>query len=1667
MTNSPSNSPPEPESPQRRSRVFSKLTLAGIILVASGTAGYVGLRFLINERLSPLVSAQLSQLLNRPVEVGSVQGFSLNSVRFGPSAIPTAPNNVNHASVEAVDVRFDLLPALLNRTLPVEITLIQPQVYAAQDRQGNWLNLNLNLGEGELPVDLDLTFQTQDADVLLVPRGQLPLAAILTGDVRYAQDQPQRLQYDARVAVADSTLAVKGETLLETGQSKVNARVQALQLTELNPLIANIPATLKTGELNANLNIELPSFKAAPSVMGTARLQGVQVITEQLPQPVSANALLRFQGQQVKVEDTAANYGDITALLSGEVDWQAGIDQPTFDLAVDVAPVDLAKLDQTVPVQLPVELAGQVEANVRLKGSLAEPVLSATLSNQTVTRIAETEFAEIRVDLEGDRTQLALTNLLVKPVVGGQIAGTGVVEAEFINILQAEDAAVALSKLPLAFDFQAELPTDAIAAPYGLSPEVKLGTLTAQAQVQGTAQNPEIDLQWRLPSATAAAVGSISGSGTLLVREQSVLLQDTALSVGGGTLEADGKIDLQTLAWQALVNADAVELAALGESAQAQVDLSGNFQSLLDPDTPTTVINVNAVSAQLGQQSLAAQGTIVAARPPQAEAPWSVSTELDIEARSNLAALPIDKVIGQPQTAAQIDLRGLANFQGRLQAENLLADLFAPGNLQLRGDLRLENLGLNQVRFEPVLAGAVNVAPGQAVAIDLQGRRDRIAASLDPCTQPRCLAPYLPTSFEVRQGGTLNSPDILALGSRQGDRLAIAVKNFDVALLNITPATQLGIQGPLGGQVTGQLNTNLFTLATTGSIEINQPALGYIVANRFAGDFSYSENRAQLRAAVLELGQSQYQVSGGLNLQSGQVDGNIKVEQGRVEDLLTAVRWFTLQDLTRGFQSPVYATATAVPTDAIGQPQASIFEQLRLFSIITNNLKQLAAQLEADKVPTQLDIRGAYDGEIQLSGTLGDPNLAFSLQGNDWQWFPKTPILVVSDRQGPTLQNRDPVTIDRVIVEGNFQDESINLRPARIEVGETILAFEGGLSLQGGFGTFEVANLSVEQIRRVVEIPPELEGNINVMGQVSGTLTQPAASGEIEFAQASFAGTPLDQLTGEFDYANARFNFRTTQPAYLQVQASAPLPPTPGNDLVTLEAELGTEAIALLGTLSQGQIEWIDGVGEVQLQAQGRFDASPNALNRLIDDLLTTATGLVTLEDATVKSAVLTESITLNGQIALANQRLRVESLNGDIEGNQLVATGVLPLFQPLGINDPDRANPLTLSLDQGQVDLEGLYRGQVDADVILTGFALRPIIGGQVLLQNGRAFVPEQPPSSVSDDDTNTASGVVSSGSSLIEAPKLSNFQVTLGNNFRVAQFPIYRVVVTGDLLIDGTLDDLRPRGVLTLQRGNIDLIGNKFFLTRDFPQTITFVPERGLLNPSLNIQLETTVVDVPPAERTNPIDDLNINESELVEDFISASNPNQVRVLITADGTLNEVLALDTETISDNCITDRINTLQPTVGSVSLLSPEALAQVEACLGQLAFGTTTTARSLLENPIVTLSSQPPRTDSEIVGLLGGQLLATLGGLGQSIERGEEEELFEFAIVNYLIQPVGRSVFTRFEDTVRKGGEKINLSGLRIFPAIDATYPLTERSSAGFAIDYLDLEFRVRYRLQF
>ncbi|MBE9096067.1 translocation/assembly module TamB [Tychonema sp. LEGE 07203] len=872
--------------------------------------------------------------------------------------------------------------------------------------------------------------------------------------------------------------------------------------------------------------------------------------------------------------------------------------------------------------------------------------------------------------------------------------------------------------------------------------------------------------------------------------------------------------------------------------------------------------------------------------------------DLDIKLSNfNLAALPAEQLgflqAGNVNNASETNqpVRGNVDFTGRLTG-NL-------ASLSLVGDVEVRNLAVNQVEFDPVLAGSVSANSDKSVDLRLAGAGDKIELALN--------SSFLPTSFLVKRG------ESVARGETEGETLRVNLSDFPLAALNLSPGKDAGL-GPITGTVSGQVNVpgwkmplNPQTLQANGQIAIAQPAIGYIKGDSFQAEFSYEGGSATLTNGIFRQGTGEYLISG--NVKTGanpEFAGKVNIKQGNLQQVLTALQYFNLGDLARGLKPPVYASAADVQTVAVGEPEAPLIEQLRRLAEIEVLLQQRQEEVaQSQKLPPLSQLQGTFGGEIAVAGSLRTGVEAqFNVTGDNWQW--------------------GQYVAEKFSIEGGFQDGVLTILPLEIRSGKSAIGFSGQLSQKAQSGQLRIENVPVEKVAELVELPfVDVTGNLNLRANLAGSLENPQATGELSLVEGTLNGEPIKQADGSFSYSNARLNFGgsalVTQVEPIEVQGSLPveLPfaaVKPDSNQIDLRANLENEGLAIINVLTP-QVAWVSGKGQVQIRVGGTLEEP-------------VAQGIANFENATVRARAFPEPLTgLTGTVRFEGDRIRVEGIRGQLSQGEVVAQGVIPLSVPFAEGDVDAANPLAVNLDKLALNLRGLYSGGVVGQVQATGTAFRPQLSGNIELYDGEVFLPSAGGGATelvsSPVDSAPVASPADSAADFPDAPLaapsfevgLNDLRLKLGRGVRVTSPPILSFQATGGLTVNGTLDDIRPEGTIRLTSGAVNLFTTQFKLDKGYPQTATFIPEQRL-DPTLDVRLATSVQEV-------------------------------TRFRTPGTSVASE--------ISD----------EPTsFGSVRSVRIQALVQGRAS-------------QLAEN--LELRSSPSRSETEIVALLGGSFVQTLG----------------------------------------------------------------------------------------
>lgn len=1666
MTNSSNLTPSEPPpSPPRRPALLLKLGAGlGVVIALGSVAGAIWGKRMINSQVLPLVEERVADIIDRPIDLGNVERLSFSGVQLGETTIPSTQTDRSAVTVDQVSVGFDVRSLLFEKTLKPHVVLVRPDLSLVQDKDGQWLELSLPepLEEEPLVTTNIQSIKIQDAHVTATPFIQDAKAIVPREPLEISQadvtatfegEESQQVYFELAGDVDAGSFDIKGEGNFENQAGKANLRVQNLPTTGVNILLPSLVG-LSSGTLNTNLTVAAAlaaDGRLDPSsvdVQGTAQFRDGQVLVRDLPEPVrDIRSQLRFKGQQVTLDKTELQLGDVALLAAGTVDWEQG-----YALTAQIPEVRLADVQTLatleLPEDLPVDKTVPFELNTQVTGKLTDPNVKGRLANLEALQVDKVRLAIVAADFvlplpEFKLSEFELTELRLIPEAGGEVLAQG--QADLTD----------LKNPSFKLTGQADVPVDPFTQLYGvtLQPEIVIGSLTAELAAEGTLETQTAFAQWQLSEST------FPGQGDLTLVDNVLVAENTILQVFGGTVTANALAQLDGGAWQATVATHQIPVEQFTSQAQgllsAELDAAGNLYAFdlatIEAGGRAAIANTQVLIPNTRQPLLETgdwtttfqwQGDQVAVdsfNAPGIQANGTIGVDVnqpipigDLNLNVALQQFdlqPLNSVV--PATVREYgQLAGFTSFNGQITGtlENPL----------LAGNARLDHLALNNLIFQ-TLTGPVTFSLADGGSLDLNSPQDRLQLTLDHR--------FWPVSFEVR------NQEFVAQGYGQGNQLHADIVQLPLDALNVRPVTGFGqIAGLLNASIDADL-TDFANPTASGEVTIVQPALEPVAAQQVAATFRYGNNTATLEQGELLLDNSRYLLTGSATLAPQlQYRGELTIAEGRIEDLVALVEDIDLSAFSLGDLPTPRGTAADLAVEPAALPAGSLLEQLEAFVTFVENQPNVddGGQLVISPLA---DLTGGFTGTIAVAGdspAINDVRANFDLQGNSWQWGPYAPP-------------------NEFLIRGDVQALSVNFEPVLITAGETSISLSGSGDLDQLTGQLTVDNLPVELADYIYPLPVAAAGELDLVTRFEGSLANPVVEGQAIVVNPQVNNYPLDQVETIFSYRNATLDIASDvaiepEDAPITLRGSVPyalpfMTVQPSTERLAIKAVVPDDSFDVINTLTQDQVRWEEGRGEVVVQVDGTVQQP-------------IVTGSISLRAGVISSALLKTPVTnLTGDILFDLEQIGIQKLQANLGDGLLQVVGQLPLFPPgqssLAQSTPaqttqptktarkrskrrskNAGDGLLISLEQLPIDYSGILQAVFDGQVSITGAVLEPTVGGTIEIGNGQIRATEllsqagaiTVPTEADLEAVNPyradflgvdplAPKSAAQPTSFLDNVTLQDFAIVLSDRLSIVGQPFFNIRALGDLTINGTLSALKPKGVIALKSGWINLFSTQFRLDSNAPNTAVFTPEKGL----------DPYVDVVMTAR--------VQES------------NVSRVPASSGG------------ISSAEIDD--NTTIESVGDVQYINVQAVAQGNA--------------SDLSSSLA-LTSNPSRSQDMLLALLGSNVIQGLasGSLTQFAGFLGAGSLARFS--NDLANALGLQSFSVFpttdtstESTAGIGigveasfrlGNRMNISILEILnsgnpPQLGLQYHLSDELQLEGSSDLNDTELKLEYRIEF
>ncbi|CAO2199264.1 unnamed protein product [Urochloa humidicola] len=312
---------------------------------------------------------------------------------------------------------------------------------------------------------------------------------------------------------------------------------------------------------------------------------------------------------------------------------------------------------------------------------------------------------------------------------------------------------------------------------------------------------------------------------------------------------------------------------------------------------------------------------------------------------------------------------------------------------------------------------------------------------------------------------------------------------------------------------------------------------------------------------------------------------------------------------------------------------------------------------------------------------------------------------------------------------------------------------------------------------------------------------------------------------------------------------------------VRINADIKDGGMMLITALSP-YANWLQGYADVLLQVKGTVDQP------VVD-------GSASFNRAIVDSPFLRTPLTnFAGTVHVISNRLCINSMESRVgRKGRLSMKGTLPLKN----SEPSADDKIDLKCEVLDIRAKNILSGQVDSQLQVTGSILRPDVSGMIRLSHGEAYLPHDKGSGAAAarlasnkssylasgfDQSTTSQDVSRILGSLSTSPdkeqsdtertiehggfkpnidaRLNDLKLTLGPELRIVYPLILNFAVSGDLELSGMVHPkyIRPKGVLTFENGEVNLVATQVRLKNDHLNVAKFEPDLGL-DPVLDLVL------------------------------------------------------------------------------------------------------------------------------------------------------------------------------------------------------------------------------------
>ncbi|MFN6070015.1 MAG: translocation/assembly module TamB domain-containing protein, partial [Pseudanabaena sp.] len=1369
---------------------------------------------------------------------------------------------------------------------------------------------------------------------------------------------------------------------------------------------------IQEGLLDFEAKVAILAGKEAPNISVTAQLTEGSIKSPKLPKPITQIAgKLNYDGNTASLKEFVAEYDFLKATVEGTFDQQKG-----FNVNFASTSLDLAKAIESFKVKVPVMIAGEIKLSGKLTGTSQKPALTMEISTPKPV-----SFDRIKVDRFLTTVELKdLNTLLIKKF---QAASTG---ATLTGIGQIK---LPQKDKPAEILFNSSLVgvAEEFINLYDTKLPVTIGQVTSSLQITGNLNNPQVLAQIEAPNATYPARGEV------FIEDGLATIRNTKVSFPIGEVGLAGTYNIASGAWKTQLNSNGIPLAAFLPNQKgilqgllnlrsdrgsfvltdiigdASIQLPQGLTELPDAITANLIWdgkNLLIPSLQVSNY-LTANGNVDLAFPNNSpnQLPTGIAgINLDMISRNvSISRLASLSSVIPPQASGMLNFRGNLSgaidklkISGALQLEDVnLASLgsglakqglVAPS----RGSLNF-NGSINGYFPDPRLVGNLRIAGLKVNQIELdnlnfQGVLDGIS-KVPQATGDLLLAGLRvdKLAFDPRLEGKVNfnanqGANIDLRGNR--DRI---VANLDQSFRPIDFNVNLGEATARGRRLDNNPNrlqvvVNNLPLPLVTSFTGQNDLSGKVSSNLIA-DFSNNPKangeviieRPRFGRFIAERAIAKVTYADGVfSLR----DGNLTVRQGES----TNEYKFNLT------YSPALDDSLAGAVEIAQGRMQDVFATLQWANIV-----------DTTQVFSLTKTRAANLQPLEAIRLLGEP-LYKQLQY-------LSQIELRQEQQETVNSTRNfnlpPLTEFRGDIKGKVTFGFNKHRGIRLGFDLVGKKFEYGkfaiddVKVVGLYsnGVFAIANANFQSDKSYGKIT---KARLRLAPASNPLLRVREQSGEIELRDFPieslrplpfFSAIPID-LTGKING-----NLSITGTSLLDTKVVGKLSLTDGTvnrqpiefiavqfnyDKLNVNFSVNMKVFGKEAVVATGNVG-VFGNFNVKLDVKNEGIAFINIFNqpvRWVDgkgSIDLTASG--TFRDPKIA-----------GKITVDNAKVKVAGLPGDFS----------EVRGDIAFTSDRLISNITSNFSEGKLTMKGIlpisnpnllkpdtpeYQQALAInadqlklnirDISSNNFNSRVIVLGSLLTPEITGEVLLGDGRFVIGNDADPNSTAATNSNSDVPDVAFERLVVKL-QNMQVTRFPIFNFLGEGTLIVNGTLQKPAPEGRVSITRGQFNAISARFRLDRSYENFVEFKATQGL-NPILNVRVSGAV-------------------SEVTRVPINSNRPNDL--------------------------------FSPNEVPVSNLGSQRTLQVQASV---------TGTALV--PDIRLSSSPPRSQSEIIALIGGGVLQNQGASDPAS-----------ALANFA----GSTVLNFLQDAI---GDALNLAEFNLSPVTTNTTGSSRTGTLGLSAE--------------